>query len=160
MGSHHTPRWGPHKRQSGFTLIELTVALTVATGLAIFVMSLNMASTESLRSGFVAQQYRMLGQAVAAYMGRHHAALVALPPECAHVVLHASLIPSAPSVACQLSGLAGSTVANGLQPTVAELIALNVLDSSFSGQQMLPTRAIMKTASGSDEEICGRISAW
>jgi prepilin-type N-terminal cleavage/methylation domain-containing protein len=86
MGSHHTPRRGLHQRQSGFTLIELTVAMTVATGLAIFIMSLNMASTESLRSGFVAQQYRMLGQAVAAYMGRHHAALVALPTDCARVV--------------------------------------------------------------------------
>ena len=150
MGSHHTPRRGLHQRQSGFTLIELTVAMTVATGLAIFIMSLNMASTESLCSGFVAQQYRMLGQAVAAYMGRHHAALVALPTDCARVVLHATLIPSAPGVACQLSGLSGTTVANGLQPTVAELIALNLLEPSFSQQQMLPTRSIMKTASGGD----------
>ena len=31
MGSQHTPRWGPHKRQSGFTLIEILVVLAIIT---------------------------------------------------------------------------------------------------------------------------------
>ncbi len=148
MGSHHRACSGRRQRHSGFTLMELTVAMAVATGLAIVIMSINMANTESMRSGFVAQQYRMLSQAVAAYMGRHHAALAALPAECANVVLHASIVPTAPAVACQLSGLAGTTVANGLQPTAAELIALNLLERSFSSHTLLPTRNTMQTASG------------
>ena len=149
MGSLHTCGMGLQQRQSGFNLVELTVAMVVATGLAMVLMSLNMSTTENMRSGFVAQQYRMLSQAVAAYMGRHHAALVALPSECATVLWHADKAPTAPAVSCQLSGLGATAVANGLQPTAGELIALNFLESSFSSQTLLPTRPIMRNASGS-----------
>jgi type II secretory pathway pseudopilin PulG len=149
MGSLHTCGMGLRQRQSGFNLVELTVAMVVATGLAMVLMSLNMSTTENMRSGFVAQQYRMLSQAVAAYMGRHHAALVALPSECATVLWHADKAPTAPAVSCQLSGLGATAVANGLQPTAGELIALNFLESSFSSQTLLPTRPIMRNASGS-----------
>jgi hypothetical protein len=82
-------------------------------------------------------------------MGRHHAALVALPSECATVLWHADKAPTAPAVSCQLSGLGATAVANGLQPTAGELIALNFLESSFSSQTLLPTRPIMRNASGS-----------
>jgi type II secretory pathway pseudopilin PulG len=149
MGSLHTCGMGLRQRQSGFNLVELTVAMVVATGLAMVLISLNMSTTENMRSGFVAQQYRMLSQAVAAYMGRHHAALVALPSECATVLWHADKAPTAPAVSCQLSGLGATAVANGLQPTAGELIALNFLESSFSSQTLLPTRPIMRNASGS-----------
>lgn len=168
MVFHHKAGSAQHERQSGFTLMELTVAMAVATGLAIVLMSLNMANTESMRSGFVAHQYRMLSQAVAAYMGRHHAALATLPAECSNVVLNASSVPTAPGVTCQLSGLAGTTVANGLQPTAAELMALNLLEPSFSSQSLLPTRNIMQNASGgyasaglavSITRICGSTSS-
>lgn len=144
-GQHHP---GQSRRQAGFTLLELTVSMAVVTGLAIMVMSINMATLESLRSGFVAQQYRMLNQAVAAYMGRHHAALATLPNDCATILLRTDHPPTVPSVSCQLTGLSGKTVANGLQPTTGELIALNLLESSYSSQSLLPSRFIMKNASG------------
>jgi type II secretory pathway pseudopilin PulG len=141
-------RHGPAYKQAGFTLLELTITVAVMTGLAIMLMSITMTTTESLRSGFVAQQYRMLSQAVAIYMGRHHAALVALPADCAHVALHADQTPMAPAASCQLDGLAGNRVANGLQPTPSELMAMNLLDASYSPKSLLPNRLIMKTASG------------
>jgi len=146
MAGQHLP--GQAHRQAGFTLLELTVSVAVVTGLAIMVMSINMATLESLRIGFVAQQYRMLSQAVAAYMGRHHAALATLPNDCATILLRADNPTQGPSMSCQLTGLAGKSVANGLQPTAAELIALNLLEASYSSQSLLPSRLVMKNTSG------------
>jgi len=139
---------GRRQPQKGYTLLEMGLVMALATGLAMMVLSLTMASAESLRSGFVAHQYRMLSQAVAAYMGRHHAALAALPADCDKLALGANGAPAAPTQACQLSGLAGVNVANGLQPTAAELAALNLLEASFSSQAMLPTRKVMRDPKG------------
>jgi type II secretory pathway pseudopilin PulG len=139
---------GQAHRQAGFTLLELTVSVAMVTGLAIMVMSINMTSLESMRSVFVAQQYRMLSQAVAIFMGRHHAALVALPADCAVVQLHADRTPTAVSMNCQLYDSGGIRVANGLQPTVSELLALNLLETSFSSKALLPSRRIMRDVTG------------
>ncbi len=154
------PRLSPRVRRAsrrqtlrGFSLMEVSLAMVVMAGLTTAWLMLWSTETFKAQSRVAGQQYRTLDAAVRDYMALHHGALLGLPDECSLVTLaHTQSLASPPALVqgrCGLQlnavkGLTGSgPVANGLQPSVAELQALGLLDSSFRNVLLMRTEAVV-----------------
>lgn len=145
------------RQQSGFSLVELTLALAVVgSGL---VVSLMVQQYNAMR-----QQAQSVGQVlvelnggVGAYLSEHYAALQALPDRCSQVnFVHRSGNTSVPSAAiaqfadCALNlqrhnkGSATAVlVANGLQPSALELRGLGYWTDSVHEGLPWPVNPVM-----------------
>lgn len=139
-----------HARQQGFTLIELAVVVTIASALMVTITMAMNVYYKRMQTQLVGKQYQLVNAAVGEYLGVHYQALSALPADCADIALalemSLAVADSIQKMACALSLSWGETkvdVANGLQPSLAELKALHFLDGHTSSDLMLPSLSVV-----------------
>jgi prepilin-type N-terminal cleavage/methylation domain-containing protein len=141
------------QHQHGFTLIELTVVVAILSAL---VVSLTMGMNvyyKRMQTQLVGKQYQLVNAAVGDYLGVHYQALSALPADCGQIALAKDTsLADADSISaglCSLSlPIAGRTVtvANGMQPSLAELKDLRLLDRATNTSLMLPSLEVVATS--------------
>ena len=133
---------------SGFTLIEVSIAMILMAGLTFGWLMTWAIDGLKAQSKFAGEQYRTVGRAVDSYLSLYHDQLQKLPHECS-VTAYAESI----SLASSVSVAAGNCLAklksprspdtiisilNGLQPSVEELRSLYLLDAGFQNRLILP----------------------
>jgi hypothetical protein len=140
----HTVAQGPRRRgvvALGFTLLELSIALALVTAAVIF--SLQFYRNQALQDQalIVAKQYKKLNAAIGTYMTVYYYELRNIPADCSILALMAGSTPTVtpPIAGCEvtlpqldqqltpIAGAVGLRIANGLQPTLAELVSLGIL---------------------------------
>jgi hypothetical protein len=118
--------------------------------------------------------YQMVSDAVAKYMAINYDQLKAIskPQTCSEPQLFTDATADTAPTGCGiqalfLSGSASSPVANGLQPTLADLKTTGYLDANFSNSFLWPTQLTMYAASGASSgssyaapEYRVQIQAW
>lgn len=143
----------PIRRHGGLSLLEVSLAMVVMAGLTLAWLMTWSTDTLKAQSRVAGQQYLALHAAVQDYMALHHVALLRLADDCSLVTLaQGRSLASPPAVVqglcrVQLGAVNGSSVqiqvANGLQPSVAELQALRLLDATFRNALYMPTEAVV-----------------
>lgn len=137
--------------QSGFSLLEISLAAALAAMLSIgYLYNQNRdqaLNTAKAQAGY----YLLVNDAVGKYMLTFYDDLSSIPASCSTVLLTAGDAPAASSASCQFStgtnkGSAGPV--NAMQPTVAELKKLNMLDNSFNGGFLWSTALVVKKPDG------------
>ena len=130
--------------QLGFSLLEISVVMAlsamVTMGYLYNQSQDNQLSNAKVQAGY----YLTVNDAVGKYMQTYYNDLTAIPPECSQVRLTAGGVPSAigSGINCQFTSGNASGVkspANALQPSVADLKKLAVLDSGFNDSFLWPT---------------------
>lgn len=135
-----------HHRQRGYTLLELSITTILAAAgiLAVIQMQSHQAQLDAARS--IAQIYQRLNNAAGSYMSTFYGQLVQLDPGCSRLNAQAGDRPSSTASNCaatlkvrvpgaDTAGTKDFQVANGLQPTPAELARLGMLGNSGDGIQ-------------------------
>jgi cytoskeletal protein CcmA (bactofilin family) len=146
-----------HKLQKGFTLLELSMTTVITTMIIIGAIQMQtyQATLEAARS--IADMYKHVGKAADSYLANYYGQLKSLPDACSNVGWGGSTMGSKPAgppaVGCSITvkaakGGAPTTdvvIANGLQPTVAELEQLGLMvragGVAFGNQLPMPTFA-------------------
>ena len=137
--------------QEGFSLLEITLAMALAAMLSIGYLY-NQTRDQALNTTKAqAGYYLLVNDAVGKYMLTFYDDLSSIPASCSTVLLTAGDAPAASSASCQFStgtkiGSAGPV--NAMQPTVAELKKLNMLDNSFNGGFLWSTALVVKKPDG------------
>jgi len=142
-------------KQSGFGLLELMLATTIAAGITLGYLYNQSRQSAINQAQSQAGYYQMVSDAVAKYMAINYDQLQAIPKPktCSEPRLFtdATAAPSPTGCGIQalfLSGSTSSPVANGLQPTLTELKTTGYLDANFSNSFLWPTQLTMYAASG------------
>lgn len=122
--------------QTGFSLLELSLAIALAAMVSIGYLYNQTRDTEFNNAKAQAGYFLTVNDAVGKYMLSFYDDLKIIPTECSSVRLTAGNTPSAISSSINCAFTTGSasgvlSPANVLQPTVADLQKLNVLDKSF-----------------------------
>lgn len=145
-------------KQSGFGLLELMLAATIAAGITLGYLYNQSRQSAINQAQSQAGYYQMVSDAVAKYMATNYDQLKAIPKPktCSDPQLFteateatAATAPTGCGInALFLSGSASSPVANGLQPTLTDLKNTGYLDANFSNSFLWPTQLTMYAASG------------
>jgi len=136
------------RRLHGYTLLELTVAGSVAavvTAGALLTLQFN----ERMTAGkIVAEHMLRLSAAVVRYKELYHKELTRLPPICGQSSYAVGLskagpdlsavAPARPLCSVERRGSPAVFMDNGLQPSVADLQAFGLLESGFDPRLVLP----------------------
>lgn len=144
----HTP---PRRsRQTGFSLIEVSIAIALAAMLSMFYLYNQSTESQLNQAKVQAGYYLVVSDAVGKYMQFYYDALQLVPAGglCSTVSLSSGDTPVAPVMDCKMPGIANSPV-NAFQPTVAELKALGMLNPSFQDSFLWPMGTSVKTSTGS-----------
>ncbi len=142
----------------GFGLLELMLAAMIAAGITLGYLYNQSRQSAINQAQSQAGYYQMVSDAVAKYMAINYDQLKAItqPQTCSEPRLFtdaadatAATAPTGCGIqALFLSGSASSPVANGLQPTLADLKTTGYLDANFSNSFLWPTQLTMYAASG------------
>lgn len=127
---------GKAPKQSGFSLLEISLVIALGTMVSIGFLYNQSQDNQISNAKVQAGYYLTVNDAVGKYMLTYFDDLKVIPPNCAQVRLTAGGVPSAiaSTTNCKFTTGAASGVkspTNALQPTVAELKTLTMLDSSF-----------------------------
>ncbi len=127
---------GKVPKQSGFSLLEISLVIALGTMVSIGFLYNQSQDNQISNAKVQAGYYLTVNDAVGKYMLTYFDDLKVIPPNCAQVRLTAGGVPSAiaSTTNCKFTTGAASGVKspkNALQPTVAELKTLTMLDSSF-----------------------------
>jgi hypothetical protein len=127
--------------QAGYLLLETTIVTALLASAVVAYMALQSAQTRLDQGQAVGAHYARINEALGQYMTLHHVALKKMSPECsAHgLALNNSQTKPTLSTACVLT-VNGQSVNNGLQPSVAELVALSLLPASTTDALQLAVR--------------------
>ena len=122
--------------QKGFSLLEISLVIALGTMVSIGYLYNQSQDSQLSNAKVQAGYYLTVNDAVGKYMLTYFDDLKVIPPDCAQVRLTAGGVPSAiaSTTNCKFTTGAASGVkspTNALQPTVAELKTLTLLDSSF-----------------------------
>ena len=127
---------GKAPKQSGFSLLEISLVIALGTMVSIGFLYNQSQDNQISNAKVQAGYYLTVNDAVGKYMLTYFDDLKVIPPDCAQVRLTAGGVPSAiaSTTNCKFTSGAASGVTspkNALQPTLAELKTLTMLDSSF-----------------------------
>ena len=145
-----SPRRNASRDDAGFSLLEISLVIALAAMVSIGYLynqsQDNQLSNAKVQGGY----YLTVNDAVGKYMLTYFNDLKVIPPDCAQVRLTAGGVPSAiaSTTNCQFTTGAASGVKspkNALQPTIADLKTLTMLDSSFGDGFLWPT---LRTVNG------------
>jgi hypothetical protein len=131
---------GRRRSQAGYLLFEATVAVALIASAVVAYLSLQTVQTRIDNGIGVGAHYARVNEALGQYMTLHYAALKKLPPDCSVHGLASTTSKTRPSLGegCKLS-INGESVSNGLQPTVAELVAISLLPAATTDALRLNT---------------------
>jgi hypothetical protein len=123
------------KTIKGFSIVQALVSMIIFASLTIAGLQWQRFTTSVDRGRNLGQQYLTLNAAVNNYMVTYYQSLIRLKPACSEMTFTTTNPASPPSTNrsmadCKLTIAEGKTVANGLQPHPAELIALGFLPAS------------------------------
>ena len=121
------------RRTQGFILIEVMIAMAIFTGMVTYGLYLQNLAVKGEQGRAVGQQYAAINSAVGNYMVTHYAALEKLPVACSTTTFKIGTSGSFTPVACGLQISSTVSMVNGMQPTVAELVAAGYLPSDKAG---------------------------
>jgi hypothetical protein len=119
----------------GFSLLHSLVSMIVFASITVAGLQWQRFTTSVDKGRNLGQQYLTLNSAVNNYMVTYYQSLIALKPACSEMTFTTTNPASPPSTNrsstdCKLTIATGKTVANGLQPSPAELITLGLLPAS------------------------------
>lgn len=122
-------------RMKGFSLLHSLVSMIVFASITVAGLQWQRFTTSVDKGRNLGQQYLTLNSAVNNYMVTYYQSLIALKPACSEMTFTTTNPASPPSTNrsstdCKLTIATGKTVANGLQPSPAELITLGLLPAS------------------------------
>ena len=131
---------GRRRSQAGYLLFEATVAVALIASAVVAYLSLQTVQTRIDNGIGVGAHYARVNEALGQYMTLHYAALKKLPPDCSVHGLASTTSKTRPSLGegCKMS-INGESVSNGLQPTVAELVAISLLPAATTDALRLNT---------------------
>jgi prepilin-type N-terminal cleavage/methylation domain-containing protein len=124
----------------GFTLLELLIGIVLFGVLSIGYYRDQRIETDISWAGVQAQRYQQVSTALGRFMSDNYSSIKALPPICSTVVYAANQPkPNANFSACSLTTTAtSSTLSNGMQPLVSELIESGYLSNTFEASFVWP----------------------
>lgn len=131
-----------HFLQSGFTLMEVSVAMALVAAAYISYIKLQRTEAVMETGNVIGAKYARVNEGLGRYMTLHHEALQKLDPACSiHGLAYmtSKTKPPADSVDCQIS-INGVSVENGLQPDVLHLVKLGLVPSDTTRWINLPSR--------------------
>jgi prepilin-type N-terminal cleavage/methylation domain-containing protein len=130
---------------AGFTLLELLMGVVLFSILSIGYFRDQRIEADINWTSIQAQRYQQVSTALGSFMSDNYSSIKALPPTCSNVVYAANQPkPNADFSTCTLTTrTTSSPVANGMQPTVAELIAGGYLSSGFNDSFVWPSLALV-----------------
>jgi hypothetical protein len=121
----------------GYSIIHALISLIIFAGITVGGLQWQRFNASVDKGRNIGQQYLTLNAAVNNYMVTYYQALSVLSPQCSEMTF-TTVDPATPSWAqsdptkCALTIATGKVVANGLQPSPAELIMLGLLPASPS----------------------------
>ncbi len=142
-------------RGRGFALAELAIAtaifsVMIVSGMAYYKRQLQIETAHAL-----AEQYKIVNNAVGAYMVNHWLELVALPQDCGKSTWFVGASPTNPGTPCTKT-LGTTVVVNALQPTIENLVKLGYLPQGHAGPVLQPDPDVdVRTPTGSAAHTFG-----
>jgi prepilin-type N-terminal cleavage/methylation domain-containing protein len=146
--THGTRPCGEHagRPSRGFTLFEMSIVLVLLTTVIVFGLQYYRKQALIDQAHILAQQYKKLNAAIGTYMTVYYHELRDLPASCSNLAMREGAAPAvpAPDPACsltlpqlddqlaQIPNATGFTLANAMQPTMAELVGLGFLSRETS----------------------------
>jgi len=153
----------PTHSQNGYTLLEMGLSLTVATTVIASSLVWIQYQTRLDEARAAGQTLKRINTAVGSYLANYYTELMKLPTQCSvldwkysDTGTPANKTPTSYagcSVALTLSGGSTYSVANGMQPTLADLQKLEVLDPNVKDTLPFPTRNGMVGTQGSSVQV-------
>lgn len=153
------PRWASPSikkaRARGFALAELAIAtaifsVMIVSGMAYYKRQLQIETAHAL-----AEQYKIVNNAVGTYMVNHWLELVALPQACGDSTWLVDASPTNPGAQCTKT-LGTTEVVNALQPTIENLVNLRYLPQGHAGPVLQPDPDVdVRTPTGSAAHTFG-----
>ncbi len=147
----------PLSIQHGFTLLEITFSLILATSIVIGLLSVFQFNARLDQGRSVGTYMLQIDNAVIKYKADPtlRSKLLALPPECGQTTYavglsrNGTVLPGGAS-ACQINVSKADnsivSIPNGMQPSVANLQALGFMPSGFTDTLLLPTDPARRVA--------------
>lgn len=136
--SHDTPH---RRRQRGSSLLAVTAGLALASVTIVGGLAAARVQQKASEGRAIGENIRHINNALGQYLVTHYETLIALPTACSEVSYAAGTslggARRADLAACAFT-VAGYRVANGMQPSIADLRGLKLLDASVSGDLKLP----------------------
>lgn len=126
-------RTTPLRRVQGFILMELMIAMVIFTAMVSYGLYLQNLAFQGEQGRTAGQLYSAVNRAVGNYMVAHYAALEKLHDDCSKTTFKVGTSESFTPMACGLQISSTVSIANGLQPTVAELITAGYLPRDKAG---------------------------
>lgn len=119
----------------GFTIIHALISLFIFASITLATINWQRFTSNVDIGRNLGQQYLTINAAVNNYMVTYYQSLAALKPACSEMSFTTTNPASAPTTEranadCSITIAAGRTIANGLQPSPAELITLGLLPAS------------------------------
>ncbi len=121
------------RRVQGFILMELMVAMAIFTAMVTYGLYLQNLAVQGEQGRTAGQLYAAINRAVGNYMVAHYAALEKLHDDCSTTTFKVGTSGSFTPMACGLQISSTVNIVNGLQPTVAELIAAGYVPPDKAG---------------------------
>ncbi|WP_310646353.1 hypothetical protein [Limnohabitans sp.] len=146
-------RTTPIRRVQGFILMEVMIAMAVFTAMVAYGLYLQNLTAKAEQGRVVGQQYAAINTAVGNYMVTHYAALEKLHVGCSTTTFKVGTSGAFTPMACGLQISSTVSMVNGMQPTVAELIAAGYLPPEkagvVAGVPSLPMDSVVAEANAS-----------
>lgn len=122
------------RRTQGYILMEVMVAMFIFASMATYALYAQNMESKAEQGRLLGQQYLAINKAVGNYMVTHYAALEKLPVGCSQTSFAVGTAPwRDTSLDCGLPITTTVSIANGMQPTVLELIAAGFLEKARVG---------------------------
>lgn len=143
------------RSQRGFSLVELSIVLIIMAMVIMTMIELQTQEAQTNKAKAVAQIYTRINNAAGSYLTNFYDRLITLKPECGFPAWGApggGNVPKVDQTGCgvtlQLNNGPKFQVANGLQPTPAELTSLGLLESGGNYNNALPLPTIWDGVGG------------